>query len=46
MTVWSEAIKIFVFGFSSVFFVLGALSLSLVLTRMLTGKSGAAPKKG
>ena len=46
MSVWSEAIKIFTFGFSSVFFILGALSLSVVITRALIGRFGAAPKKG
>ncbi len=46
MSVWSEALKIFTFGFSSVFFILGALSLSVVITRTLILKFGAAPKKG
>ena len=46
MSVWPEALKIFTFGFSSVFFVFGALSLSVVITRMLIGKFGVAPKKG
>ncbi len=46
MSVWSEAIKIFAFGFTSVFFILAALSLSVVITRMLIVKFGAAPKKG
>ena len=46
MSLWAEAIKIFTFGFSSVFFILGALSLSVVITRALIGRFGAAPKKG
>ena len=46
MDIWAEAIKIFTFGFSSVFFILGALSLSVVITQVLIGKFGASPKKG
>ena len=46
MSVWPEALKIFTFGFTSVFLILGALSLSVVITRALLGKFGAAPKKG
>jgi len=38
--------KIFIFGFSSVFFVLGVLSLTVVLTRVLIAKFGDSPKKG
>ncbi len=45
MSVWSEAIKIFTFGFTSVFFVLGALSLSVIITRALIVKFGDSPKK-
>ena len=46
MDIWAEAMKIFTFGFTSVFFVLGALSLSVVITRALIGKFGDSPKKG
>ena len=46
MDIWAEATKIFVFGFSSVFFILGALSLSVIVTRVLFDKFGAKPKKG
>ncbi len=46
MDIWAEAIKIFTFGFSSVFFILGALSLSVVITQVLIDKFGASPKKG
>jgi len=45
MDIWAEATKIFVFGFSSVFFILGALSLSVVITRVLFEKFGKNPKK-
>ncbi len=45
MDMWAEATKIFIFGFSSVFFILGALSLSVVLTRVLFDKFGKNPKK-
>ena len=45
MSVWGEAVKIFTFGFTSVFFVLGALSLSVVITRALINKFGDSPKK-
>jgi len=46
MSVWPEAIKIFTVGFLSVFFVLGTLSLSVVITRVLIGKIGGSAKKG
>lgn len=46
MSVWPEALKIFAFGFSSVFCVLGALSLSVIFTRALIGKFGTDSKKG
>lgn len=45
MDVWAEATKIFTFGFSSVFFVLGALSLTVVITRVLVTKFADDPKK-
>ena len=45
MDVWSEAIKIFTFGLSSVFFVLGALSITVVITRILIEKFAPNPKK-
>ena len=45
MDVWAEAMKIFTFGFSSVFFVLGTLSLTVVLTRVLIAKFADEPKK-
>ncbi len=45
MDVWSEAMKIFTFGFTSVFFVLGALSLTVVVTRVLIEKFTPNPKK-
>ena len=45
MDMWGEATKIFVFGFSSVFFILGALSLSVVVTRVLFDRFGSKPKK-
>lgn len=40
-----KATEIFVFGFSAVFFVLGALSLSVVITRKLIGVFGDGSKK-
>ncbi len=46
MSVWAKAMEIFTFGFSSVFFVLGALSLSVIITRVLINKFGGSPKKG
>jgi len=45
MSVWTKAMEIFTFGFSSVFFVLGALSLTVVLTRILIAKFADDPKK-
>ncbi len=45
MNVWAKAMEIFAFGFSSVFFVLGALSLTVVLTRVLIAKFADEPKK-
>lgn len=45
MDMWAEATKIFIFGFSSVFLILGTLSLSVVLTRVLFDKFGKDPKK-
>ncbi len=46
MDIWAEATKIFTFGFISVFLVLGALSLSVVITRVLINKFSDSPKKG
>lgn len=45
MDIWAEAVKIFTFGFSSVFFVLGSLSLTVVITRILINKFADDPKK-
>ena len=45
MDKWAEAMKIFTFGFSSVFFVLGALSLTVIITRILVEKFAPNPKK-
>jgi Na+-transporting methylmalonyl-CoA/oxaloacetate decarboxylase gamma subunit len=45
MDIWAEAIKIFTFGFSSVFFVLGVLSITVVITRVLIEKFAPNPKK-
>ncbi len=45
MNVWAKATEIFIFGFSSVFFVLGALSLTVVLTRVLIEKFADNRKK-
>lgn len=44
MDTWAEAIKIFTFGFSSVFFVLGALSITVVITRVMVEKFADKPK--
>jgi hypothetical protein len=45
MDVWAEAMKIFTFGFSSVFFVLGVLSITVVITRIMIEKFADDPKK-
>lgn len=45
MDIWDEAIKIFAFGFSSVFFVLGVLSITVVITRVMVEKFAPNPKK-
>jgi len=45
MVDWGKAVEIFVFGFSSVFFVLGVLSLSVGLTRSLVSRIDAREKQ-
>jgi len=45
MDVWAPAVKIFIFGLSSVFFVLGMLSLSIMATRGLIARFGDSSKK-
>ncbi|MCD6269915.1 MAG: hypothetical protein J7J71_07270 [Deltaproteobacteria bacterium] len=45
MDKWAEAMKIFTFGFSSVFFVLGALAITVIITRVIVGKFAPNPKK-
>ncbi len=45
MDMWAEAMKIFIFGFSSVFFVLGVLSITVVITRVMVEKFAPNPKK-
>jgi len=38
MEIWTEAIKILIFGFSLGLFVLGSLSVSIIITRILIEK--------
>ncbi len=45
MDIWTEAIKILIFGFSLGLFVLGSLSVSIVITRILIEKFADDPKK-
>jgi len=45
MVDWGKAVEIFVFGFTSVFFVLGALSLSVGLTRSMVARIDAKDKQ-
>jgi len=45
MDIWAEAMKIFTFGFSSVFFVLGTLSITVIITRVMIEKFTDNPKK-
>lgn len=45
MNIWEKALEIFVFGFSSVFFVLGVLSISVVLTRTAVARMDARDKQ-
>ena len=45
MDVWGKAVEIFVFGFLSVFFVLGVLSISVVLTRSAVARMDAKDKQ-
>jgi len=45
MSVWGKALEIFVFGFSSVFFVLGILSISVILTRSAVARMDARDKQ-
>jgi hypothetical protein len=45
MDIWTEAMKIFIFGFSSVFFVLGTLSITVIITRVMIEKFADNPKK-
>jgi len=45
MGIWEKAVEIFIFGFSSVFFVLGVLSITVVLTRVMVAKLDVKDKK-
>ncbi len=45
MDVWKSASEIFIFGFSSVFLVLGILSITVVLTRVVVARLDARGTK-